>query len=345
MIEKKLLSVLKGAPAWPPPVWLMRQAGRYLPEFRDLRAQADFITRCTTPDLASEITMQPIRRFGMDGAILFSDILMVPWALGQSLAFPEGEGPVLEPVRDASALAALRTLDVLERVRPIIETVRRVRLSLFESFPGTALIGFAGSPFTVACYMVDGSGSRDFIETRRMAYQAPDLFGRLITLLVSVTIDYLTAQIDAGAEAVMLFDSWAGLLPPAQFSEWVIAPTRSIVMALRETHPDTPIIGFPRLASLAADRYAEQTKVNCVALDTSADASRVAGSVPKSMALQGNLDPLALLAGGPSLLEQAGQIAARLRGHPHVFNLGHGVLPTTPPAHVATLVEALRSSS
>ena len=343
MTEKKLLAVLRGKAAWPPPVWLMRQAGRYLPEYRALRTQADFITRCTTPDLAAEITLQPIRRFGMDGAILFSDILMVPWALGQSLAFLEGEGPVLSPVRDSPAVDGLRPDKLLEATRPIIETVRQVRRSLDEDAPGTTLLGFAGSPFTVACYMVEGGGSRDFIETRRMCYQAPGLFARLIDMLVDATIDYLSAQIDGGAEAVMLFDSWAGLLPPTQFEKWVIEPTSRIVTSLKGRYPLTPVIGFPRLATFFADTYAARTEVDCVAVDTSADLARVSERLPAGVALQGNLDPLLLLSGGSDLMIQAHHIASVLKGRPHVFNLGHGVLPTTPPEHVAELVQGLRS--
>ena len=343
MNEKKLLTVLQGTPIWPPPVWLMRQAGRYLPEFRALREQADFITRCTTPDLASEITLQPIRRFGMDGAILFSDILMVPWALGQSLEFVDGEGPVLTPIRDCRSLEALRPGDLLEATRPIIETVRQVGATLSEQFPHTALIGFAGAPFTVACYMVDGSGTRDFSETRCMAYRAPDLFGRLIDVLIEATIVYLAAQIEAGAEAVMLFDSWAGLLPPSQFERWVVTPTQIIQSALKDRFPMVKLIGFPRLASQVADVYADITGVDCVALDTSADMVRVASKLADTVAVQGNLDPLVLVAGGPDMMEQAINIATGLRGRPHVFNLGHGVLPATSPEHVGALIEGLRA--
>ena len=344
MTEKKLLTVLQGEATWPPPVWLMRQAGRYLPEYRELRGQADFITRCMTPDLAAEITMQPIRRFGMDGAILFSDILMVPWALGQALRFAEGEGPILEPVRDEAAFARLRPHDLLERTRPIMETVRKVAAALRSEAPATTLLGFAGAPFTVACYMVEGEGTRDFVQTRRMAYEAPALFDRLIATLVDVTVAYLSAQIEAGAEAVMLFDSWSGILPPLQFERAVIAPTRAIVAALNEKHPKTSIIGFPRLAGLLIDVYAERTGVDCVAMDTVTEPSRAAELVPRHVALQGNLDPLALLSGGLSMKRQATHIMRALRGRPHIFNLGHGVLPATPPDHVATLIDTVRNA-
>lgn len=349
MTTKRLLRVLNGEAVWPPPIWLMRQAGRYLPEFRALRAKADFITRCMTPDIATEITLQPIRRFGMDGAILFSDILILPWAMGQSLEFIDGTGPVLEPIRTAADLARLDPARVADRTAPVMETLRRLRASL--DAPGqlgvaeggqTTLLGFAGSPFTVACYMVEGGGSREFAFTRGMAYSEPALFDRLIDLLVQNTASMLCDQIEAGAEAVMLFDSWAGLLPPAQFERYVIAPTRAIVQAIRAGHPDTPIIGFPRLGGLLIGRYASETGVNAIGLDTGADLELAAGVLPKGMVTQGNLDPLCLIAGGTSLAQEADAIRNAMRGRPHIFNLGHGVLPQTPPEHVGALVEQMR---
>ncbi len=349
MNDKRLLRVLRGEAVWPPPVWLMRQAGRHLPEFRALRAQADFITRCMTPDIATEITLQPIRRYGMDGAILFSDILILPWAMGQSLAFVDGVGPVLEPVRCKADLDRLRPERVAEATAPVMETLRRLRralggeVALGAGRPGaTALIGFAGAPFTVACYMVEGGGSKEFAETRRMAYAEPALFDRLIDLLTEATATMLCAQIEAGAEAVMLFDSWAGLLPPAQFERQVIAPGRRIVSEVRRRHPGVPIVGFPRLGGLLVGRYAVRTGIDALALDTGADLALAAGLVPPEVALQGNLDPLCLLAGGDALPEAVETIRSTLRGRPHVFNLGHGVLPQTPPEHVGALVEAVR---
>ena len=344
MNDKSILRVLSGEKVWPPPIWLMRQAGRYLPEFRELRAQADFMTRCLTPDLATEITLQPIRRYGMDAAILFSDILIVPWALGQSLEFIEGQGPVLAPVRSTAALDALRPEGLLERAAPIAETVRRVRAALADTAPGCTLLGFAGSPFTVACYMVDGGGSREFVETRRLAHAAPALFGRLLAMLVDATIAYLGMQIDAGAEAVVLFDSWSGLLPPPLFDTAVIGATRSIVDALNARYPRVPIIGFPRLAGLMIARYAERTGVDGVGLDTSADLPTAASLLGAQVALQGNLDPLCLVAGGAALRHEAQRIARAVPHNPHIFNLGHGVLPETPPEHVAALVDAVRSA-
>ncbi len=351
MTAKRLLRVLGGEAVWPPPIWLMRQAGRYLPEFRALRAQADFITRCMTPDIATEITLQPIRRFGMDGAIMFSDILILPWAMGQHLEFVDGVGPVLAPVRSEAELARLQPEQVAERTAPVMETLGRLRREL--DAPGrvgvaaggqTTLLGFAGSPFTVACYMVDGGGSRDFALTRGLAFSNPALFDRLIDLLTQSTAAMLCDQIGAGAEAVMLFDSWAGLLPSSQFQRHVIAPTRAIVRAIREHYPDVPIIGFPRLAGLSVRRYTAETGICALGLDTGADLEAAAGLLPPEIAIQGNLDPLCLLNGGePLAIEVAGILQAG-RGRPHVFNLGHGVLPQTDPEHVSALVEMVQRS-
>nr|WP_321984132.1 uroporphyrinogen decarboxylase [uncultured Lichenicoccus sp.] len=349
MTTKRLLRALGGEAVWPPPVWLMRQAGRYLPEFRAMRAQADFITRCMTPDIATELTLQPIRRFGMDGAILFSDILILPWAMGQSLHFVDGTGPVLEPIRSEADLARLDPGRVVERTAPVMEALRLLRVALDDPAgagvaPGgvTALIGFAGAPFTVACYMVDGGGSREFARTRLMAYSEPALFERLMTLLTQSTADMLCAQIEAGAEAVMLFDSWAGLLPPGQFARHVIAPAQAIVQAVRARHPTIPVIGFPRLGGVSIGRYATRTGIQAVALDTGTDLEVSAPLLPPGITTQGNLDPLALLAGGGALADAVEAIRTAVRGRPHVFNLGHGVLPQTPPEHVAALVEAVR---
>ncbi len=342
---KPLLRVLAGESVWPPPLWLMRQAGRYLPEYREVRARAgDFVTLCTTPAMAAEVTLQPIRRYGFDAAILFSDILMVPWAMGQPLRFAEGEGPLLEPVRTAAAIGGLQAAGVAERAASIMETVRRVRAGLEAEAPRTALIGFAGSPFTVACYMVEGRGSRDFATPRAMAHADPALFGRLIQMLTEATADYLVAQAEAGAEALMLFDSWAGLLPPEQFRRWVIEPSAALVRTLRERLPPTmPLIGFPRLAGPMLAEYARRVGVQAVGMDTAMDPRWAAAAVPDSVALQGNLDPLALIAGGPALDAEARAILGAMRGRPFVFNLGHGIEKTTPPEHVAALVRTVRS--
>jgi len=342
---KPLLRALRGEAVWPPPVWLMRQAGRYLPEYREKRAQAgDFITLCTTPELAAEVTLQPIRRFGMDGAILFSDILMVPWALGQPLRFAEGEGPLLAPLETPEAIAGLDPSVVVARAAPILETVARVREGLAQEAPRTALIGFAGGCFTVACYMLEGRGSKEFAAARRLAYSDPALFGRLIRTLEEATVEYLAAQAAAGAEALMIFDSWAGMLSPGQFRCWVIEPTRAITHALRKRCPGVPVIGFPRLAGPLLADYAARAGVDAVAMDTAMDPRWAAQAVPPVMALQGNLDPLALVAGGAAMEAEARSILGAMRRRPHVFNLGHGVLPQTPPEHVARLMRLLRSA-
>jgi uroporphyrinogen decarboxylase len=339
-MAKKLLRALAGEVVWPPPVWLMRQAGRYLPEYRALRAQAgDFIALCTDPALAAEVTLQPVRRFGVDAAILFSDILILPWALGHGLAFAEGEGPVLPRLEGPAGVEALDRGRAREAVGPVLETVRRVRAALPAE---TALIGFAGGPFTVACYMVEGGGSKDFARTRRMAYAEPELFGRLMHLLTEATIEYLAQQIEAGAEAVMLFDSWAGVLSPGLFRRHVTAPARRIAGALRLRHPATPVIGFPRLAGTMLGDYAAATGLQGFGMDTGMDPVRAQWLVPREAALQGNLDPMALLAGGEAMAEETRAILLAMRGRPFVFNLGHGIVPQTPPDHVARLVELVR---
>ncbi len=345
MTAKPLLRVLGGEAVWPPPLWLMRQAGRYLPEYREIRARAgDFIKLCTSPGLAAEVTLQPIRRYGFDAAILFSDILMLPWALGHGLRFAEGEGPVLQRLRDTAGVDALDIQRMMREIAPILETVRRVRAGLTaEGFDQTALIGFAGSPFTVACYMVEGGGSKDFAATRHLAYADAPLFARLMDVLTEATINYLGAQIEAGAEVVMLFDSWAGVLSPSLFRSHVISPTARIVGALRDQFPAVPIIGFPRLAGAMLAEYAEVTGVNAVAMDTATDPGQASKAIPASIAVQGNLDPMALLAGGGSLVGEVRSILTATQGRPAIFNLGHGIVPQTPLEHVAKLVELVRA--
>jgi uroporphyrinogen decarboxylase len=343
---KPLLRVLAGDPVWPPPIWLMRQAGRYLPEYRAVRARAgDFISLCMTPELAAEATLQPIRRYRLDGAILFSDILVVPWAMGQGLEYREGEGPVLPPLRSTAELRALRLERLVPAVAPTLDAVRRVRQGLAdEGCAGCSLLGFAGAPFTVACYMVEGGGSRDFPATRTLAYADPELFGQLMELLTEATVRYLSAQIGAGAEAVMLFDTWAGILPPAQFRQHVIEPARSIASRLRKLHPAVPIIGFPRLAGMLIGEYARTTGVDGIGLDSSMDLRLAGRVIPARTAIQGNLDPFALVAGGPALRQQTASVLELMRGRPFVFNLGHGIVPQTPPEHVANLVEQVRAA-
>jgi uroporphyrinogen decarboxylase len=334
------LRALSGEAVWPPPVWLMRQAGRYLPEYRALRAQAgDFIALCTTPELAAEVTLQPIRRFGMDAAILFSDILMLPWALGWGLRFAEGEGPVLPRWNDAGDTARLDPAQLLEAIAPILQTVRLTRAGLDAD---RALIGFAGGPFTVACYMVEGGGSKDHARTRSLAYQDPAGFGGLIDALTEATIIYLAAQIDAGADTVMLFDSWAGVLSPLLFDDFVIKPTAQIVDALGRRFPHVPVIGFPRLSGTLVGRYVEVTGVCGVGIDTATDLRFATSRLPDRVAIQGNLDPAALLAGGIALRREAARILRLCQDRPFIFNLGHGILPPTPPEHVAALIAQVR---
>ncbi|HEY0085264.1 MAG TPA: uroporphyrinogen decarboxylase [Allosphingosinicella sp.] len=336
--SKALLSVLKGQKAEKTPIWLMRQAGRYLPEYRALRAQkGGFLALATDPEAAAEITLQPIRRFGFDGAILFSDILIVPWGLGQDLAFEAGEGPRLSPPLVDAAFAALQAAP--ERLEPVYRTVENVSAALP---PETTFLGFAGSPWTVSTYMVAGRGSKDQGETRRKAYADPKAFSEIIDAVAARTVDYLSGQIRAGVEAVQLFDSWSGSLSPAQFERWVIAPTAAIVSALKTRHPDTPIIGFPKGAGAKLPAYARETGVDAVGLDETVDPAWAHSALPPELPVQGNLDPLALIAGGEALESAASRILSSFRERPHVFNLGHGILPDTPIANVEQLLALVR---
>ena len=337
--KKPLCRVLAGEALNTPPWWLMRQAGRYLPEYREVRAKArDFVELCLTSRLAAELTLQPVRRYHMDGAILFSDILMLPHALGQRLEYREGEGPVLEPITDNAGVARLQASQVMPRLEPVLEAVGRVR-SVLE--PGTALIGFAGSPWTVATYMVEGGASKDFRRVKAWAYRDPSGFQTLIDLLVEGTISFLGAQIEAGAEIVQLFDSWAGVLPEAGFQRWVIEPTNRIAAALKVRHPDRPVIGFPRGAGLLYERYASESGVDAVGLDTSIPAAFARTSLQPLRAIQGNLDPVLLMVGGAPLEQAVYELRHAYAGGPWVFNLGHGVLPETPPENVAMLASLL----
>ncbi len=320
------------------PVWLMRQAGRYLPEYRALRVEAGgFLELCLTPERAIDVTLQPVRRFGMDAAILFSDILIVPYALGQALDYRAGEGPVLEPIRCAADLDQLGMDRFAQRIAPVMATVAGVRAAQPD---GCTLIGFAGAPWTVAAYMIEGHGGGEFLEAKRMAREAPALFDRVIALLEEATIQYLSAQVDAGAECLQIFDSWAGLLDQAMFHRYVIEPTRRIVAGVRARHPDTRIIGFPRLAGSNYSDYAALSGVDALGLDTTVPLDFARGM---GLPTQGNLDPALLLEGGPALTQGVRAIVDGLRGKPHVFNLGHGVVKETDPDHVAQLVAAVRA--
>ena len=337
--DRVLLSVLKGERRDPPPVWLMRQAGRYLPEYRALReTKGGFLELCYDSDAAAEITLQPIRRFGFDGAILFSDILVVPHALGQGLRFEAGEGPRLSPPLVDATLAQLEP--ARERLAPIYGTIERVRAGLPRN---VTFLGFAGAPWTVATYMVAGRGSKDQGETRRMAYQDPQAFAAIIDAVVDLTVDYLVAQIGAGVDAVQIFDSWAGSLAPAQFERWVLEPTVRIVQAVRARCPGTPIIGFPKGAGGKLGLYARETGVDAIGLDETVDPVWADAILPGGMPVQGNLDPLALIAGGAALEGAVAHIRRALGGRPHIFNLGHGILPDTPIAHVEALLGMLRA--
>ncbi len=330
----RLLRALRGETVDRPPWWLMRQAGRYLPEYRALREQApSFVAFCLSPQLASEATLQPIRRFGMDAAIVFADILLIAQALGQRLGFGE-TGPVLEPIGDCSGLS-LHGLGALD---PVYETVRLSRAGLPRD---TALIGFAGAPWTVATYMAEGGTSRDFQKVKAWAYRDPQSFAGLIELLAEGTLSYLSRQIEAGADAVQLFDSWAGILPEEEFERWVVGPTCRIVMGLKERHPETPIIGFPRGAGLLSERYSSATGVDAVGLDTTLPLGFARDRLQSRVAVQGNLDPVLLAVGGEPLRRGVETILAALNDGRFVFNLGHGVLPSTPPEHVEVLARLL----
>ena len=337
---KPLLAVLSGGNSERIPIWLMRQAGRYLPEYRALRAEkGGFLELVFDSDAAAEITLQPIRRFGFDGAILFSDILIVPYALGQALRFDAGEGPRLSPPLTDAALACLERAPA--RFEPIYRTVEKVAAMLP---PETTFLGFAGSPWTVATYMVAGQGSREQAEARAFAYRDPKAFAAIIEAIADMTVDYLSGQIDAGVDAVQLFDSWAGSLAPAEFERWVIAPTARIVSALKSRHSDVPVIGFPKGAGGKLPAFARETKVDAIGLDETVDPAWAAAALPPDLPVQGNLDPLALLAGGAALESGVKRILSSFGGRPHIFNLGHGIVKETPVAHVERLIQLVRQA-
>ena len=333
--DKPLLAVLRGERRDPPPIWMMRQAGRYLPEYRQLREEkGSFVDLVYDSDGAADVTLQPLERFaGLDAAILFSDILIVPFAIGQNLSFVAGDGPRLTPPLANARLDELQAYP--SRLDPIYATVAKVKERLD---PSKALIGFAGAPWTVATYMVAGQGSRDQSDTRRLAYADPGQFGAIVERIEQVTLDYLIGQVDAGAETVQLFDSWAGGLAPAEFERWVIGPTARLVQGLKARHPQVPVIGFPKGAGGKLGAYARETGVDAISLDETVDPAWADKTLPKGMAVQGNLDPLALLAGGEALRSSVARILDALGDRPHIFNLGHGILQDTPIAHVEELL-------
>lgn len=336
--RKAVLDVLQGKVPERRPVWLMRQAGRYLPEYRAIRTEAEsFLKMCLTPDLATEITLQPIRRFDMDAAILFADILLVPMALGQGLEFREGEGPVLDKIETAQDLDQL--IYDAERVAPVFETVRRVKQALPDR---TTLIGFCGAPWTVASYMIDGNSKQDFALARSWVEHAPEKLDRLMAILVEASESYLSAQIDAGAECLQIFDSWAGLLTGGDFNRFVIEPTRALVTRMKAKYPQVPIIGFPREASSAGySAYVRQTGIDGMSIDFNVDVNLAKQDWQSVKPLQGNLDPALLVEGGAPMRHALAHIMQTF-GPKHIMNLGHGVVPQTPPEHVAEMVKFIR---
>ncbi|MEO0884067.1 MAG: uroporphyrinogen decarboxylase [Pseudomonadota bacterium] len=338
--EKPLLQTLQGQKQQRPPMWMMRQAGRHLPEYLELRDQAkDFLDFCYTPSLAAEATLQPIRRYGMDGAILFADILLILDAMGLAVRFEKGVGPLVEQVSSASDLERHPSQKVTQRLSPVYETVSRVRASLPQD---VTLIGFAGAPWTVGLYAIEGRGKTDKSQARMWAHNKPDELRHLLSIIGDATAHYLKAQVDAGAHALMLFDSWAEGLPDDVFDEIIIDPTQKLVARLRDLGVAVPIIGFPRGAGTMLPRYAERTGVTAVGLDTAIQPSFVNESLPPDLPVQGQLDPLLLVAGGDRLDERVRALVDAYAGRPHIFNLGHGILPETPIAHVERVVEIVR---
>lgn len=340
MTNKIFLRALQGEVLATPPIWLMRQAGRYLDEYRQVRDEAgSFLKLCYAPEMAAEVTLQPIRRFGFDASILFADILVVPDALGQSVRFEAGEGPRLEPITTAADLAKLDLAKVDEKFNSVAETVRLIRAGLPEE---TALIGFCGAPWTVATYMVAGQGTVNQAPARQLAYSDPQLFSSLIDMLVEASIDYLSRQVEAGAEVLQLFDSWAGSLPETEFDRWVIEPTVKIVDALKRRYPEVPIIGFPRGAGLLYERYVDRVAISGVSVDETMPLDWVRDHLQPKVTVQGNVDALALVAGGKALDEAIDRVLAAWSGGPFVFNLGHGINQFTPVAHVERLIARVR---
>jgi len=337
---KPFIDVLSGQRQAVPPVWMMRQAGRYLPEYREVRAKAGgFLDLCFTPELAAKVTLQPIRRFDFDAAIIFSDILVIPYALGRSVRFEVGEGPRLEPLDDPDKVRTLSPHADFDKLEPVFEALRIVRRALD---PKTALIGFCGAPWTVATYMVAGHGTPDQAPARMMAYRHPEAFAEIIDALVANSIDYLLGQLAAGADALQIFDTWAGVLPPAEFVRWSIEPTRRIVEGVRAKAPDAKIIGFPRGAGALLPAYVEATGVNAVSIDWTAEPSFIRERVQTRVAVQGNLDPLVLITGGDALNRAVDDVLTNFAHGPLIFNLGHGIQPETPIAHVEQMLKRVR---
>jgi uroporphyrinogen decarboxylase len=338
---KPFLEVLAGRRQATPPIWMMRQAGRYLPEYRELRAKAGgFLDLCFTPEYATEITLQPIRRFHFDAAIIFSDILVIPHALGRSVRFEAGEGPRLDPLDTPEKVATLVSHADFAKLEPVYEALRRVRRELDAK---TALIGFCGAPWTVATYLVAGQGTPDQAPARMMAYRHPEAFGKIIDVLVENSIPYLVGQLKAGADCLQIFDTWAGVLPPREFARWSIEPARRIVAGVRREFPDAKIVGFPRGAGALLPDYVEATGVDGVSIDWAAEPSLIRERVQSRVAIQGNLDPLVLIAGGAALDRAIDDVLENYAKGRLIFNLGHGILPETPIAHVEQMIKRVRS--
>ena len=338
---KPFVEVLSGRRQAVPPIWMMRQAGRYLPEYREVRARAGgFLDLCFTPDYAAEVTLQPIRRFAFDAAIIFSDILVIPYALGRAVRFEVGEGPRLDPLDAPDKIATLSALADFAKLEPVYEALRRVRRELD---PKIALIGFCGAPWTVATYMVAGQGTPDQAPARLMAYRHPDAFAKIIDTLVENSIHYLTGQLQAGADVLQIFDTWAGVLPPREFQRWSVEPTARIVAGVRAKVPGARIIGFPRGAGALLPGYVEATGVDAVSIDWAAEPALIRERVQNRVAVQGNLDPLALIAGGDALDRAVDDVLANYAGGRLIFNLGHGIQPETPIAHVEQMLQRVRA--
>lgn len=338
--RQMILDVLSGRRPLIPPVWMMRQAGRYLPEYRAVREKAgSFLDLCFTPELAAEVTLQPIQRFNLDAAILFSDILVVPHALGQTVSFVTGEGPRLAPLISSDNVARFTKRLDLDALAPVFETIRLVKPALPAH---VALLGFCGAPWTVATYMVAGQGTLDQGPARLMAYRDRAGFARLIDALTDASIEYLVAQFKSGVDAVQVFDTWAGILPPEEFDRWCVEPMRRIVAGVRSSIPGGKIIGFPRGAGASLLRYVEQVEVDAVGLDWSVDRDFARRAIQSRVAVQGNLDPIALLAGGEALDRAVDAVLAAFVEGPFIFNLGHGILPETPVAHVEQMLRRVR---
>jgi uroporphyrinogen decarboxylase len=337
---KPFLNVLDGVRQRIPPVWMMRQAGRYLPEYREVRAKVGSVLElCFSPSLAAEVTLQPIRRFGFDVVILFSDILVIPHALGRKVEFVSGEGPRLEPIAEPSDVVKVCEQVDQSALAPIYETIKLVREELP---PNVGFLGFCGAPWTVATYMIAGEGTPDQAPARLFAYRYPEAFGRLIDILVEASVDYLAAQFKAGVDAVQIFDTWAGVLPPDEFARWSIAPTKRIIAGLRRVQPHARVIGFPRGAGTMLQNYVAGLELNAVGLDWTIDRAFARECIQSQVAVQGNLDPLVLVAGGPALDREVDAVMEAFAGGPFVFNLGHGIVPQTPVVHVEQMLKRVR---